>query len=67
MERDVLELLSETIGVPCVSAGPIAIEPSAVGVLEADAVRKWGVVPVKREVTILCVVTSDPYDLTTLE
>jgi len=66
-EEDVLALLATQFGMEVVHIDPSTIDPNIRDLISADAVRKYGVVPLYRSGEALTIALSDPMNYDTLD
>ena len=66
-EEDIARIISETMGVPHVNLFEPEISPDVIKLIKADMAKKFGVVPVKKEVNALTLAMSDPLDIETMD
>ena len=66
-EEDIARIISETMGVPHVNLFEPEISPNVIKLIKADMAKKFGVVPVKKEVNVLVLAMSDPLDIATMD
>jgi len=66
-EEDIARIISEEMGVPHVNLFEPEISPNVIKLIKADMAKKFGVVPVKKEVNALTLAMSDPLDIETMD
>lgn len=66
-ELQVLELLSDALGIRLAALADFKIPPEVLGTVSRKIIFKHNVIPIERENGNLVVATSDPFDLYTLD
>jgi hypothetical protein len=66
-EEDIARVISEKLKIPYVNLFEPELPPDAVKLLKVDVVKKYNVVPMKKEGNSLVLAMSDPLDIETMD